>query len=88
MPVAIKLTDISVEWIIRRFAEVELMDLSHLRDEMEYNAEYGNDTYLIVDGSISLNNVTATTFIDADFHNTWKFIEPESEHHWSGVTRV
>lgn len=58
---------------ILAYAKTVDMNLSYLRDNMEYEAEDGNALYLVTSGQKSLDNVTFTTMIEDDFRRIWKF---------------
>lgn len=88
MPRAILLTEDNVDRIVEDAKKLQ-MNLSHLRDNMRYNAEDGFETYLITDGDLNeYNNITFTEFTDAGFRSTWKFVHPESQKHFVKIERV
>lgn len=84
---AIRLRSDNVDKIIEDARGVGF-DLSHLKDEMEYNALDGYDTILITDGSVPKGNITFTTMTDIDFRQTWKFKDHENPNMFVPIERV
>lgn len=86
MPMAIKVEEGNIADIVA-FGRMVEMNLEHLKDNCEYNAEeYGEETYLIFDC-----NGFETTFVDksaTDFRNTWKFIGKEVPNKFRPIGRV
>jgi hypothetical protein len=62
-------------------------NVEQLKDEMEYNAGFGRQTYLVVDGEFITDDWTCTCFNDVDFHNIWEFTHGEIENSFAEVTR-
>jgi len=77
MPRAIKVTDETIPYIDAHAAENGFR--LDTRDEVEFNASFGAETYLITDGQKETNNVVYTFMWGADFENTWKFENTESD---------
>ena len=84
---AIKVTEENLTFIVQYAAAVN-MDLSYLRDNVESNADFGWETYVVTDGTIKDNNVVFTTWSEPGFRETWEFIEPETTIYWQDVIRV
>jgi len=77
MPRAIKVTEKTIPYIDAHAAENGFR--LDTRDEMEFNAEYGAETYLITDGQKDTNNVVYTFLWRADFEKIWKFDNTETD---------
>ncbi len=88
MPKALKLTEDNVDQIVKDAKSLGF-DLSYLRDEMMFQADYGWDVYLITDGGAgSIRDITYTALPDAGFHQSWKFANGEIANQFAEITRV
>lgn len=86
MPKALHLTPENVDAVIMLGAIVQ-MDLSDLKDNMEYYAEYGHELYLIMDGRPETWNVVFTHMIEADFLRHWKWKNPQELNKFVEIER-
>lgn len=87
MPQAIKVLPENIDFIMEYGREREF-DLSSTRDNAEYNAEDGYETYLITDGTPEDRNVTFTAMTETGFRDSWKFVEPENPNMFVKIERV
>jgi hypothetical protein len=86
MPKAIRVRADNVDAIIA-YAGLRRLNLDYLKDTMKYNAElYGEDTFVITDGSQERNNVTFTEMTETDFSTHWKFIKAENPNLFVPIT--
>lgn len=77
MPYAIKVTEGTIPYIIECANVHKLTVADSLRDNMEFNAEDGFETYVVLDVSIGpdWHSVAFTEFTGPDFFRNWKFAE-------------
>jgi hypothetical protein len=86
MLMALRLTEDNVDHIVEDAKQFQ-RNLEHLRDELEFNAEDGSETYLIKDHPKHLGSITYTTKTDEDFHAVWQFTNSEIPNHYAQITR-
>ncbi len=72
MPYATKVTTDNVDYIIDWMKSEHNLNVEHIKDELEYDAHFG-EFYAITDGSMLENNSTFTTMGNDDFHSYWYF---------------
>lgn len=77
---AVRLTEDSIDNIVE-FGEQFNLDLTYLRNHLEYPDPDIPIWYIVVDDSdVPAPHATATEFSEAGFRDTWKFKEPETNN--------
>ena len=87
MAQALRVTEEQLYYIIF-LTDVLGYDICHLRDEFEVNADDGEETYLIMDGELRLQNVTHKIMTGTDFHNTWKFVNLQDDRKMTEIEHI
>lgn len=58
------------------------LNLDYLKDNVEYNAEDGEETYVVMDGGFeSEKPVTFTDMTGSGFRESWRFITDQGAPH-------
>jgi hypothetical protein len=87
MPKAIRVREDNITMIVE-YAKKLYFNLDYLKDNMEYAAEFGENLYLITDGTSEDDNITFTTFQETDFRRLWKFTQHENPNQFVKIERV
>lgn len=87
MPRAIRVTNTNVRTLIQT-AEKQGFNLGHLLDNLKYAQEFGQQLYLITDGSTEKNNVTFTDMWGTDFQRNWQFKTAPSLAKYTEIIRL
>jgi len=88
MPKAIQVRKDNLDFILG-FAELMGgFNLDYIEDNMLYNAEDGERTYLITDGDPADRNVTFTEMTESGFRHSWKFTQHENPNQFVTIERV
>lgn len=78
MPKALKVTEESIDYIIR-YAKKLQFDLEYIRDSVKDATDFGHELYVITDGTEENNNITFMTMWEDDFQQYWMFKYDELE---------
>lgn len=87
MPYAIQVREDNIDFI-EAHGRDSLFDLSYVKENREYNAEDGENSYLITDGTHADDNVTYTMMTESGFRQSWKFVEHENPNRFVKIERV
>lgn len=87
MPKAIKVTEKNIPDILV-YAHKREFNLDNLSYSLEDTASYGQDLYLITDGTMENHNVTFTEMWSADFFRNWKFTNEQFEFDFAEIEKA